>query len=316
MVIRLQSPHVDVYVLSYKRPNYLRQMLNSLREQDYPNFTINIIDNVSTDETRTVIREFKELCPTLIYRCFPDAGHDRANIPFLWSQSDYVFLPHDDDLVASDWLSRAVGRLETDPDLAAVFSRFYVIDDEGTVLSESTFGYPPGRVNRGEFLKHFIKTGELPLQASAVFRMASVQKHYFRFENPKVSGVALDVQLLRDINAKCDMYSDEYGGYYYRTHGGQTAITMGPQAACSAAYVVSAFYHDDVEALTHNLREIANMTLCNVSPPVTGGYRFLMRFTRWACGKSIRIRPRLLYLLITVFRSRLGELVLYPDRLI
>lgn len=305
----MKFPLVDVYVLSYRRPHFLRSMLESLVGQDYPSIRITVIDNASTPETRDILDEYANRYANFCHRTFSDSGFDRLNIPLLWSDAEFIFIPHDDDVVASDWLTRAVTFLTTNPSVGAVFSRFYYIDDSGHLLDSSTFGYRPGVIEVGSFVDHFVSTGELPLVASCVFRMETISKYNIRFENPRLIGVALDVQILRDINAVSEMYSIDYGGYKYRTHSGQTALTMGFEAECSAAYIVSAIETADNKIAIKMLGTLANLNLCQPKP-ISKSYKLLMRVIRWICKHEFYIPTRILNSFIRLCRRNLANLVL------
>ena len=308
----MNKPLVDVYVLSYKRPHFLRLMLDSLIGQDYPEIRITVIDNASTAETREVLNAYANRYSNFSYRAFSDAGFDRFNISLLWSDADFVFMPHDDDVVASDWVSRAVDVLHSNPTIGAVFSRYHSIDDVGNQLHTSTFGYPPGLLEIDSFVAHFVMTGELPIVASGVYRMDTIRKYNIRIENPRVVGVALDVQLLRDLNAVSEMYCVDYGGYRYRSHGGQTAVTMALEAMCSAIYIVSSTGSSDRKVAKRMLGAIAEYTLCQ-SKPLTVPYKFSMRILRWICKRDLYISTKFLNPLIKIFRRNLGTLVLHGD---
>jgi glycosyltransferase involved in cell wall biosynthesis len=306
----MKLPLVDVYLLSYRRPHFLRLMLESLVGQDYPSIRITVIDNASTPETREILIDYANRYENFCYRAFSDSGFDRLNIPLLWSDAEFIFVPHDDDVVASDWVSRAVGILESMPTVAAIFSRHHVIDDSGVVLDSETFGYPPGVIEVGSFVGHHVMTGELPLCASGIYRMSTITTHNIRFENPRNVGVALDVQILRDINSVAKMYFLDYRGYYYRTHRDQTAITRGFDAACSDAYIISAHKSTDVKIARQMLLNLANLSLCQPSP-VSKGYKLAMRILRWLCKHEFYIPTKILNLAIAICRRNLGDLVLH-----
>ena len=51
---------ISVIIPTYNRAKLLKHCLNSLREQNFKNFDVFVCDDGSTDETLTVVEDFKE----------------------------------------------------------------------------------------------------------------------------------------------------------------------------------------------------------------------------------------------------------------
>ena len=63
----MDSPKVSVICLSYNHENFIRETLDSVVNQDYPNMEIIIIDDCSTDNTTSIIEEFIKAFPSIQY---------------------------------------------------------------------------------------------------------------------------------------------------------------------------------------------------------------------------------------------------------
>ena len=56
---KLSQPLVSIVFTSYNHKEYLRQALDSLLNQTYPNTEIIIIDDCSTDGSQEILKEYK-----------------------------------------------------------------------------------------------------------------------------------------------------------------------------------------------------------------------------------------------------------------
>ena len=58
---KLSQPLISIVFTSYNHQEYLRQALDSLLNQSYPNTEIIIIDDCSTDGSQEILREYEHL---------------------------------------------------------------------------------------------------------------------------------------------------------------------------------------------------------------------------------------------------------------
>ncbi len=105
-------PFVSVIVPTYNRATLLRQLLESLREQTYPDncFEVIVVDDGSTDNTREVVEYFTTSVPFPI-RYFRQSRKGPAaarNLGIRHSRGDIIAFVDSDVTVAKDWLSNAV----------------------------------------------------------------------------------------------------------------------------------------------------------------------------------------------------------------
>lgn len=109
---------------------FLAQALESLLAQDYPDFELTILDNMSTDRTPAICREFAGRDPRVRY--VPDdtnrITHDAANHLAGFIAGEYCMVACDDDLWAPNFLSRLVGCLADNQDIGLVYSNGLYVD--------------------------------------------------------------------------------------------------------------------------------------------------------------------------------------------
>ena len=73
MVMVSENPKVSVCVITYNQDNYIRECLQSIIDQDTDfNYEIIIADDLSTDNTRSIIQEFKDRYPSIVRVLFQE----------------------------------------------------------------------------------------------------------------------------------------------------------------------------------------------------------------------------------------------------
>lgn len=96
-----------VAILTYNRAGYLRQTLETVLAQDYPQerWEALVVDNNSTDGTEAVTREFQRTHPHLRYVKEIRQGLDHArNRAIAENKREILVFADDDILVGADWL--------------------------------------------------------------------------------------------------------------------------------------------------------------------------------------------------------------------
>lgn len=126
-------PSVSIIMPTYNRVQYIRQAIESVRAQDYPDWELIVVDDGSTDATPSAVAEFasSNICYLRQDRQGPAAARNAgiakargALIAFL--DSDDYFLPG--KLIAQASL------LAADSGLGAVHSGWQRVDEEGNPL--------------------------------------------------------------------------------------------------------------------------------------------------------------------------------------
>ena len=137
------SPLVTIGVIVYNEEPYIRETLNSLLNQDYPNLEIIIADNCSTDQSGTICRSIAENDTRVRY-----VRHDKnigsaANSIFVLEEAtgDYFMWAAGHDLWAPDLISCCVEALESHPGAAIACATSHWIDATGNPLERESGWY-------------------------------------------------------------------------------------------------------------------------------------------------------------------------------
>ena len=128
------SRKVTVYLINHNYARYVRQSIESVLHQTMKDFELIIIDDGSTDHSRSIIEEFENHEQvTVIFQ------HNRGlnvsnNIALRASQGKYIMRLDADDFLDPHALRVMCDILDGDNELCFVFPDYYRIDDNGYLI--------------------------------------------------------------------------------------------------------------------------------------------------------------------------------------
>lgn len=110
---------VSVIITVYNGEKYIRQTLQSIMDQEYPNLEIIIVDDGSTDDTASIIKQF----PADISYCYqPNSGIAKSwNKGVEKANGTYLTFIDADDIWTEGKLNFQVKFLENHPEVDIVF---------------------------------------------------------------------------------------------------------------------------------------------------------------------------------------------------
>lgn len=110
-----ESPSVSVVVLSYKRPAYLREALQSVYAQTHAPSEVIVVDNPS-EESEEVARVVAEFASASLFRNERNEGYAGGmNRGIERASCEYIFLTEDDVTLDGDCLRRLLIHAEENP---------------------------------------------------------------------------------------------------------------------------------------------------------------------------------------------------------
>jgi len=162
-----RSPRVTVAVCTRNRTNQLVDCLDSIRELDYENLEVLVIDNApSTDDTRKVVQSS---FPEFRYVCEPRPGLDWARNRAITEASGEIIAYTDDDCMVDPAWARVLARVFfDDPAVMAITGLVapYELETEAQLLFERNGGFGRG------FRRHWFRldpstSGDWPMNIGA-----------------------------------------------------------------------------------------------------------------------------------------------------
>lgn len=107
-----KKPLVSVVIVNWNRKDDLRECLASVRNQNYKNIEIIVVDNCSTDGSIEMVRkEFPEVKLIIM----PDSSYGACecyNIGFANARGKYIVILDNDVVLDRNWIRYAVDKLE------------------------------------------------------------------------------------------------------------------------------------------------------------------------------------------------------------
>jgi len=128
----VQEPAVLIIIVTYNKKEYISNLLDSIRDIDYKNHDIVVIDNASTDGTESHLKEnFPDI--TLIRNRENTGGSGGFNTGLSYAfekeKYKYYWLLDNDVVVSKDALSALVSVLDKNSDIAVAGSQMCQLDN-------------------------------------------------------------------------------------------------------------------------------------------------------------------------------------------
>lgn len=160
----MNTPIVSVVVPNYNHARFLRQRLDSILAQSYQDFELILLDDCSTDESRSVLREYAS--DPRVRLDFNDANSGSTfkqwNKGVRLAQGKYIWLAESDDYCDSHFLQRLVALLDADPEVMIAYCRSWRVSDDDA----NDAGDGRGDANQREFAYPLLDASDLPRWSS------------------------------------------------------------------------------------------------------------------------------------------------------
>jgi len=128
------DPLVSIIIRTYNRADYLRLALDSVFHQEYDNFEVILVDDGSTDSTRTLIESYDQ--NKIKYICQDHKGQRQASHEGIkHAAGDIIGWLDDDDVYHLDFLQDCINEFLTYPETGIVYTDAYVIGEADEVKS-------------------------------------------------------------------------------------------------------------------------------------------------------------------------------------
>jgi glycosyltransferase involved in cell wall biosynthesis len=145
------QPLVSICIPTYNAERTVMSTLQSILNQTYQNLEILVVDNASSDNTMSLLRQVND--PRLVvHRNERNIGAE-ANFSrcIELASGEYVAIFHADDLYLPNMVEKQVRALQDNPSVGAVFTMASLINDSDEIIGESIL---PAKL-RGKRVHHF-----------------------------------------------------------------------------------------------------------------------------------------------------------------
>ncbi len=204
-------PLITIGVSTYNRKDYLKQSLDSLLAQTYPNCEIIVIDDGSIDDTGEMV---KDCYPQVKYVYQENAGDSAAkNHAASIGSGKYVVFNDSDDVFLPDAVERLFKALPENEENACSYGTYITIDSENNELptKRKTTVLPSGRIT-GDLIRHILVNCTATLMPRQLFLanggLGSVRQ------------VAADYSCFLKLSLLANFYAVQKPVFLRRRHGG------------------------------------------------------------------------------------------------
>ena len=146
---------VSVVVNNYNYAAYLRLAIDSALSQDYPAVEVVVVDDGSTDESRSIIAEYGDRVKAVLKENGGQASAFSAG--FAAASGDVILFLDADDVLHPDAVSEAVRAFDGDDPIVKVQWPLQEIDAEGAPLGEPE--PRPDQMEDGDLLHRVVEQG-------------------------------------------------------------------------------------------------------------------------------------------------------------
>ena len=220
----MRPDSLEIFILTYNRSGYLKELLSCLAHQTVSGFKVIILDNASNDDTAFVASEFKRLGYKFRSNLKNIGGAGNFQLAQELSSKEYVMILHDDDLIHPSYVEDSI-RLITNFSIAPslIGSKMVFTDrpefhfwknlnsNKKVIFSESQREF--ATLLYDGFPLHF---------GSVIYKTSILKKINW---NKEVYGKMADRPFLIDVAGHGSVFVFDYPYVQYRVHGGQDSST-------------------------------------------------------------------------------------------
>jgi glycosyltransferase involved in cell wall biosynthesis len=129
-------PKVSVIIPTYNQAHFIAESIQSVLDQTFQDFEIVVVDDGSTDNTKEVVCNFKDVRIKYIYQ--ENNGVSTArNTGICASTGEYIAFLDSDDVLLKNSLEKRVQVLNRHPEVAFIYGWNYIIDEKGRIVKLS-----------------------------------------------------------------------------------------------------------------------------------------------------------------------------------
>jgi len=193
VVTTVVKDRVTVIIPTYKRPKNLKNALESVVNQDYPDIEVIVISDNGTEsefniETRQIVESFQNMNPNcnviFIEHKINRNGSAARNTGILHSTGEYICFLDDDDIYLPGRLSKSIDVLKrTHKNIGAVYCGFLGWNSPKNDLNRYKKGNLIRDILHLDYKKHYLHTNTATYKRQAVLELNGFDESYRRHQD-------------------------------------------------------------------------------------------------------------------------------------
>ena len=134
-----QLPKITIITPTLNQGKYIRETIESVLNQEYPNLEFIIMDGGSTDETPKIVEQYRD---HLIWISEPDHGQAEAiNKGIRMATGEIIAFLNSDDYYLPGVLNKIARIFMENPDIQWVSGNYLIINEKGKLIHPFTIRY-------------------------------------------------------------------------------------------------------------------------------------------------------------------------------
>jgi len=237
-----QPPLVTVIVPNYNHEAYLRERLESVYNQTYPNFEVILMDDCSTDNSRDILTEYADKYPEKTTVLFNEVNGGKVfkqwNKGISHAKGQLIWIAESDDWCDANFLEEMVPLFEYESVMLAFARTEFVQDGKRILTTEEYLGDIPELDFTAPFMVSahkavevgFYRKNLVPNVSGAMFKNTGMIPE-------EITEIWKDIRLCGDwlfylskIRGGCISYTNRTTDYY-RIHEKSTSLAVQKDAA-------------------------------------------------------------------------------------
>ncbi|RWX02393.1 glycosyltransferase [Flavobacterium cerinum] len=223
----VNKPLVSIVFTSYNHKEYLKQALDSLVNQTYPNLEIIIIDDCSTDGSQEILKEYEHIQNINLQLKTQNSGSyvKASNYGASFAKGEYILFAQCDDFAEANQIEILLEAFENNPSVGVVFSKSNLVDEKGITFTDDFVGrersfkrsVKENGLIKGDKMKEFLSFSCVIPNLSAALIKHDLFKEINGLSEQYL--VVADWEFWLDLSEKTDFYYIEQPLNYFRQHG-------------------------------------------------------------------------------------------------
>lgn len=207
------KPLVSVCIAVYNAVEYIERALFSVKNQTYDNLEVIIINDASSDDTKTILTSFANTDTRfVVYDNATNLGYLATfNKALNLSNGELICFVDADDWISDDKIEKQVSCFIKNDSLGIVGTNIYRTDAKGNVVGVDTF--PSSNAEITNYLKEHV---DVCMCGSSVMISNEVKKNIGGYRDYFADCPAEDYDWIRRICEKYESFNLSEPLYYYR----------------------------------------------------------------------------------------------------
>ncbi len=272
----MQKTSVSVIIPTYNRAHLVEKAIQSVLQQDYPDFEIIVVDDCSTDNTEDIVKNINDRRIKFIKHLQNKGANTARNTGIKAAIGEYIAFQDSDDEWAPGKLSKQVAEFnKASQDIGVVYTAFWRIEGEKKTYTPSADILKTD----GFILEELLKRNFITTQSILVKKACFEEVGLFDETMPRLQ----DWELLLRLSKRYPfLFIDEPLVNVYHTPG---SITSNQEALTKALVLMLEKHHDDFAKYK---KVLANFN-CYI------GQQFFLsgdlRKSLYYCKEALKIQP-------------------------